>query len=136
MWQAHIPEDIHAELLNWAKWCWSGPWPHPLPAAECGSLEAGYRAPPEWDNLDERRTPMSKPNESRARAVQAAWEHLPMDERAVLTEEYPAALVPRRVVQGHEGAARRLGMTPASYEHLLGQAVRKIEKEIGDAIRA
>lgn len=135
MWQASIPDEVHAELCNWARWCWSGPWPHPMPATQCGSLEAGYRAPPMWGEDHARRTPIARPNDARARVVQEAWECLPVDERAVVKEEYPASLQPRRVVQGHEAAAKRLGMTPASYEHLLGQAVTKIGRHIDENAR-
>ena len=76
-WQAKISDPVHQELCNWARWCWSGPWPHPLPATECGSLEAGFRAPPEWENLDDRRTPNVRPNAVQARIMQAAWQRLP-----------------------------------------------------------
>lgn len=125
-WQAHIPDDVHQELLNWARWCWSGPWPHPLPPTECGSLEAGYRAPPEWDCLDGRRTPVVRPNERRARVVQDVWSRLPDGERLVLKQEYPAALEARRVL-GREAAARRLNMPLHWYERHLGAAVNKVE---------
>jgi hypothetical protein len=124
--QVEIADAIHQELLNWARWCWSGPWPHPLPPTECGSLEGGYRAPPQWDTLDERRTPTIRPNERRARVVQDAWVLLPTSEKAVLKQEYPAALAPRRI-QGREQAARFLQMTLPAYERYLASAIRKVE---------
>ncbi len=134
MWQAQIPDSVHHELLNWARWCWSGAWPHPLPPTECGSLEAGYRAPPMWGEDHERRVPVIRPNEPRARIVQEAWEKLPKDEKAVIKEEYPASMQPR-LVQGHEAAARRLAMRLETYEHLLGQAVKRIEGAV-NVVRA
>jgi len=124
--EVRIPDAVHHELLNWARWCWSGPWPHPLPPTECGSLEAGYRAPPSWDCLDERRAPAVKPNGRRAQVVQDAWCRMPKGERAVLKEEYPGSLETRRI-QGREAAARRLSMPLHWYEQLLGAAVRKVE---------
>lgn len=128
--QVRISDALHQELTNWARWCWSGAWPHPLPATECGSLEAGYRAPPQWgDDRDGRRAPIVRPNDRRARAVQVVWEKLAPDERAVVKEEYPAALE-WRCVQGREAAAQRLGMSLGSYEHLLQVAVYVMEVEL------
>ena len=36
---------LDAELRNWARWCWSGAWPHPLPPSHCASIEHRYLAP-------------------------------------------------------------------------------------------
>jgi DNA-directed RNA polymerase specialized sigma24 family protein len=132
--QLHISDDVHHELLNWARWCWSGALPHPLPPSHCGSLEAGYRAPPQWEGDDARRLAVIRPNEPNARIVQSAWEQLPPRERDVLREEYPAALVPRAVV-GRDAAARRLGIPVSWYEIWLQNGVREVEKAF-DAIRA
>lgn len=40
-----IADWIDAELRNWARWCWSGAWPHPLPPSHCASIEHRYVAP-------------------------------------------------------------------------------------------
>jgi hypothetical protein len=132
--QVHIPDNIHHELLNWARWCHSGALPHPLPPTHCGSLEAGYRSPPQWAGDDSRRVPMIRPNENNARIVQGVWEHLPPRERDVLREEYPAALEPRAVI-GRDAAARRLGVPLSWYLIWLQNGVREVGKAF-DAVRA
>lgn len=125
-----IPDHIHHELQNWARWCWSGPLPHPMPATQCGSLEAGYRAPPQWDGSDERRQPVIRPNDRHARLVQASWEQMTGWPRIVLKAEYPAMLAPRQVLKREE-AARSVGLSVQWYEHHLAVAVAAIEEAIG-----
>lgn len=129
-----IPDQVHAELQNWARWCWAGALPHPLPATHCGSLEAGYRPPPQWGEDDTRRAPVIRANDRNARIVQAAWELLPLGEKQVLREEYPASLK-ARAVQGRDAAARRLGITLGWYEAWLQGAVNKVEAAF-DEVRA
>lgn len=125
-----VPDKIHDECLNWARWCWQGAWPHPLPDTQCGSAEGDYRAPPEWDmDLSElTRTSRIRPNERNARRVQEAWEGLTAKPRLVLRAEYP----------GRDGrrsdAAAALAMTISEYETHLQYAVLRVEEAF--AVRA
>ena len=125
-----VPDRIHKELLNWSRWCWLGPWPHPLPPTSCASAERAYRAPPECNDevAGTPPPPPIQPNERNALRVQAVWDGLHDKPRLVLKAEYPA----------HEGprieAARRLRMTLGEYETHLRYAVGRVEAEF--AVRA
>ena len=119
-----IPDTLHHELLNWARWSWLGQWPHPLPASQCGSAEGDYRAPPEYDM--DLATPVQawriRPNERNARVVQGVWETLHDKPRLVLKAEYPGK-------DGHRSdSAAALGMTIQAYETHLRYAVLKVEE--------
>ncbi|MDM0024093.1 hypothetical protein [Variovorax saccharolyticus] len=118
-----VPNAIHDELLNWARWCNLGAWPHPLPRTQCGSLEGDYR-PPAWEALDDEEPPPPKPirpNERHARRVQEAWESLEGFPRLVLKSEYPG-------FEGRRGdRAERLRLTIQQYENHLQIAVNRVE---------
>jgi hypothetical protein len=124
-----IPDKIHEELLNWARWCWIGEWPHPLPATHCGSLESGYRPPPYWNPEDEAEESMRRsairPNERHAKRVQSVFEGLPSFGRLVMKSEYPC-----RAERGSRAsAAHRIGLTERQYENHLEIVIMKVEAE-------
>jgi hypothetical protein len=124
-WQ--VPDAVHEELVNWTRWCWSGEWPHPLPATQCGSLESQYRAPPDWNPDDMPEAPHIRPNDRHARKVQVVYDDLAGPERAVLKAEYPGRHTSGRN-HGKHVAARRMGLTVDSYDLLLQSAVRRVEE--------
>lgn len=124
-----IPDKIHEELLNWSRWCWLGEWPHPLPATKCGSLESGYRAPPDWNPDDPPLPPRIRPNERHAKRVQAVYQGFLDEGKAegalVLKAEYPC-----RAERGtRTQAAHRIGLTVQQYENWLQVAVNRVEAE-------
>lgn len=122
----HIPDQVHAELVNWSRWCWTGEWPHPLPPTHCGSIESQYKAPQYWNQEDAEeamRRSVGRPNAQRARIVQGVYDRLEGFGRLVLKSEYPA-----RAERGtREAAARRLGLTLAQYENWLRYAANRVE---------
>lgn len=122
-----ISDAVHQELLNWARWCWQGEWPHPLPPTHCGSLESGYRAPPYWNPDDANEAPpppVIEPNARNARIVQAVYDRLAERERRVLKAEYPC----RRDYRGKQDAAGVLGISISQYDDSLAYAVRRVEE--------
>lgn len=126
---AGIPDAVHAELLNWSRWCWLGEWPHPLPATHCGSLESQYRAPPDWNPDDALEAPQQsyiRPNERHAKVVQGVFDAMPEPMRKVLKAEYPANRESKRSKSVAE-AAYYLAMPQWLYTSLLTQAVAKVE---------
>lgn len=119
-----VPDKIHDECLNWARWCNLGAWPHPLPRTQCGSLEGDYR-PPSWEVLDEEEAPPPpkiRPNERHARRVQEAWEKLEGFPRLALKSEYPGNDHGNR-----KDRADRIGITVQQYENNLQIAVNRVE---------
>jgi hypothetical protein len=118
-----VPDKIHDELLNWARWANLGAWPHPLPRTQCGSFEGNYRVP-EWEALEMEEAPPPpkiRPNERHARRVQEAWESLKGFPRLVLKSEYPG-FEGRRIER-----AEKLGLTVQQYENHLQIAVNRVE---------
>lgn len=81
------PDWVHDELINWSRWCWLGPWPHPLPEVTCGSVEKHYTRFREENTTDEARP--TPPNERHARIVAEVFEDLPHGPRLALLAEYP-----------------------------------------------
>ena len=118
-----IPDRIHEELLNWARYCWLGEFPHPLPPTHCGSLESQYRAPPDWNPDDAPQASYIKPNERNAIKVQEVYDSLWEPEKIVLKAEYPD----KRKYMSRQHAAGLLGMSMYGYETLLRIAVSKVE---------
>ena len=122
-----VPQEVHAKLINWARWCWLGAWPHPLPPTHCLSAERGYIIPT-WAD-DGAPAPITPPpNAAAAKIVQAAWEELPYLPRLVLRAEYPARKAPR------VDEARELHLNIEQYEGMLRIAVGKVE--VACAVRA
>ncbi|MES2187967.1 MAG: hypothetical protein V4505_25675 [Pseudomonadota bacterium] len=110
-----VPDDVHLELLNWSRWCWTGDWPHP------GMVMFA-------EDDDEVRP--AAPNERHARIVQAAWERMHTSARLVLRAEYP-----QRTGKGRAFEASKLQMTALEYETALRWGVLRIE-EAFDAVCA
>jgi hypothetical protein len=119
-----VPSAIHEELLNWARWCNLGAWPHPLPRTQCGSFEGNYRVA-HWEELNDEEAPPPKPirpNERQARRVQEAWDSLQGSPRLVLKSEYPGS------DHGYRSdRAAKLGLTVQQYENNLQIAVNRVE---------
>ena len=118
-----IADWIDHELRNWARWCWSGAWPHPLPPSHCASIEHRYMAPSDLGaevDAEEvaRRIPIVR---ERAEIVHRVYrEQLTDRERRVLVVRYvhrtPADRVPHRtrlpenvVAEATIAAARLVG---------------------------
>jgi len=114
-----VPENIHHELLNWARFQWSGPWPHPIPSEKCGSAEREFHA--EWhQEWEPELVTVIRPNRARAEAVHAVWKDLWDAPRLVLKAEY---------IEHHKDrqrAARKLAIPVHVYESHLAYAVRKV----------
>jgi hypothetical protein len=103
-----VPNEVHHELLNWSRWCWTGAWPHPGMVPILEDDEAPRLAPP---------------HEASARVVQAAWDGMHVEARLVLRAEYPG-----RSGEGRAVDAARLGMSLQRYEDVLAWAARRIEE--------
>jgi hypothetical protein len=128
---AVIDPWIDAELRNWARWCWSGPWPHPLPPGHCASIEHRYVAPSDLGaevDAEEiaRRIPIIR---DRAEIVHQVYrERLARIEQQVLAFEYvhgPADEFERR------RKARKLRASMTVYERSLISAAQ----QVGEAFR-
>jgi DNA-directed RNA polymerase specialized sigma subunit len=114
-----IADWIDDELQNWARWCNSGPWPHPVPPDHAASAEGRYLSPSDIDAEPEPRP--VRPNAERAEIVHRVYrERLTDRERRVLVVRYihrtPADQVPRRtrlsealVAEATMAAARLIG---------------------------
>lgn len=112
-----IPEWCEQELRNWARWCWRGAYPHPIPAGHCGSLEWQYQRINEegtTESVDDKPIPV---NEHNAAIVQGVYETLPWLQAQVLRAEYP---------QRHSGARHRLKVGREEYEAALSAACYKV----------
>lgn len=127
-----VPKEIHAELMNWSRWCHLGDWPHPLPDDRCGSAERDFHA--EWHSEEESapEPPRIRPNERQAREVQRVWESMAeFDERGHLIRRTEPGLVLKAEYPGKQGsreqAAHALCMTLTEYESHLRWAVGKVE---------
>lgn len=119
------PAWVHEELMNWSRWCWGGAYPHPLPHTACGSVEKNYRGLSD-EGTTETARPI-RPNEVRARMVQAAWEALPPLPRQVLRAEYPQRHESGRTAQGRSGAAKRMQISLEEYEAALSVASHRVK---------
>ena len=117
------PGWLHAELMNWSRWCWSGSYPHPLPARHCASLEGDYQTPTyNGAEVDPRPIP---PNVTYALIVDRVWRRLPDDQRLALRAEYPQRSESGRV-ESTALAAKSVGQTRREYEDNVFAAVEKV----------
>ncbi|BBE09449.1 Uncharacterized protein MCB1EB_1545 [Mycoavidus cysteinexigens] len=123
-----IPEWVEYEIQNWVRWCWSGPWPHPLPPTQCASAERYYRAP---SDLGEAETSLPPPYAPNAKIVQRAYVAMLKQEQHVMKAEYINPWESGRIHYGRTGAARRLKMSLATYETILRSGCYRIERAFG-----
>lgn len=94
-----MPDWVDQELRNWARYCWMGPYPHPLPPCRCASLEGNYsRYGEDTDEeaIDKKAIPVNIVN---AQIVQGVYEILPHLPQQVLRAEYPQRHEQKRTVR-------------------------------------
>jgi len=118
---------IDAELRNWARWCWSGAWPHPLPSSHCASIEHRYMAPSDIGaELDAeevaRRIPIVR---ERAEVVHRVY-------REQLTDRERRVLVVRYV---HRTPADRVARRTRLSETLVAESMMTSARLVGEAFR-
>jgi hypothetical protein len=121
------PEWVHQELMNWARWCWKGAYPHPLPPTVCASIEKNYQRISDEGTVDDVKP--VPPNEAHAKRVQAVWDALPRIGQQVLRAEYPQRFESGRAVDGRYAAARWLHMSLSEYESCLSMACYRVMVE-------
>ena len=124
-----VPDWLHHELLNWSRWCWLGPLPHPLPPDRCGSIECEYTRYRISEYGSD--APRILPNERNAERVDAIWRSLPAWPKQVLRAEYPQYQESGRAEFGRVGAARRLGLRLVDYEAALVVAIGRVADAFG-----
>ena len=123
-----IPDAAHHELMNWARYCWEGPFPHPLPPTHCYSFEHNYLAPSDLGSNDAPE-PRIMANSTNALRVQRVFVLLPVVQRLVLRAEYPQRHSSGRAEFGIVGASRRLHISSSEYEYALHAAASKVIEE-------
>lgn len=122
-----IADWIDHELRNWARWCWSGAWPHPLPPDHCASIEHLYQAPSDIGaevDAEEaaRRIPIVR---DRAEIVHRVYlDRLTKRERLVLVVRYVRRTPADQV-------ARRTGLP----ENVVAEAMMVSARLVGEAFR-
>lgn len=119
-----IADWIDAELRNWARWCWSGAWPHPIPPDHAASLEGRYIAPiiEDADAVQPRPVP---PNRRHAEIVHEVYmTRLTTRERWVLVWRYVKPVE-------DQVARRRIRINKREWEVALMAAARCV----GEAFR-
>lgn len=120
-----IANWIDAELRNWARWCWSGSWPHPLPQDHAASAEGHYIAPSDLGEEPEPRQPA--PVRHRAEIVHKVYlERLTQRERWSLVYRYVKPTEDRVVVRRLRITARDLETARLDAAKLVGEAFRAI----------
>ena len=83
------PKWLDEEMQNWARYCWLGAWPHPLPPSQCASLEGNYvRINPNGETESEDYKPIPVCEEN-ARLVQQTYDVMAVVHQLVLRAEYP-----------------------------------------------
>ena len=119
-----IADWIEHELVNWARWCRSGPLPHPIPPDHAASLEGRYMAPI-IEDADAAQPRAPAPNRQRAEIV-----HRVFMDRLTQTERW--ALIHRYVRRTEERIAlRRMRVSRGVFETALLNAAWKV----GEAFR-
>lgn len=119
------PQWLHSELLNWSRWCWLGPYPHPLPPSHCSSYEHNYIPVGNADErVEEERRPIP-PNETNALIADRVWRAMPPIPKLVLRVEYPSRHdYPWEF--GTVGVARKLKMPVRDYEAARAEAIGRM----------
>lgn len=122
-----IADWIDHELRNWARWCWSGAWPHPLPPDHCASIEHRYVAPSDLGaevDAEEvaRRIPIVR---DRAEIVHRVY-------REQLTDRERRVLVVRYI---HRTPADRVSHRTRLPENVVAEATIAAARLVGEAFR-
>lgn len=122
-----IADWIDHELRNWARWCWSGAWPHPLPPDHCASIEHRYMAPSDIGaevDAEEvaRRIPIVR---ERAEIVHRVY-------REQLTDRERRVLVVRYV---HRTPADQVARRTRLSENVVAEATMAAARLVGEAFR-
>ncbi|MDR0458708.1 MAG: hypothetical protein LBH10_06765 [Burkholderiaceae bacterium] len=125
-----VPDATFALLQNWSRWCWLGPWPHPLPPIYCGSAERLYKIPEGNEDQDGPMLRHSAVDVDGALRVQAVWRGLPDAPRFALKAEFPA-----RDGRDRPALARSLKMSLNQYETHLAYAVAQVQREFTVEVR-
>lgn len=122
-----IADWIDHELRNWARWCWSGAWPHPLPPSHCASIEHRYQAPSDIGaEVDA---------EEVARRIPIVWDRAEIVERVYryrLTERERRVLVVRYV---HRTPADQVARRTRLSEALVAESMRTSARLVWEAFR-
>lgn len=119
-----IDSAVEAEILNWAAWCHSGRWPHPIPPDKAASAEGMFVDPSDLYAEPPRPRP-PQPNEQRALVVQRVYmTELTPRERRVMAGKY-VRREPEIVL------ARRLRITVQMVE----ADIMRIARRVGRAFR-
>ena len=120
------PKWVDDEMMNWARYCWRGAWPQPMPKRQCASLEGCYSRHGEestTESVDEKPIPVLEVN---AKIIQRAYDHMAGVHQLVLRAEYPQ----RREWGGksRKAAARFVGLREEDYLSILASALYRIQK--------
>lgn len=94
-----VPDWVDHELRNWARYCWIGVYPHPIPPCRCASLEGNYSRfgeDTDAEAIDSKPIPVNLTN---AKIVQGVYEILPYLPQQVLRAEYPQRHAQKCVVR-------------------------------------
>lgn len=123
-----IAEHVHHEFINWARWCWSGAWPHPIPPDHAASLEGRYLAPSDLGEPPEPRP--IPPNRQRAEIVHSVF----MDR---LTQNERWALIHRYIRRTEDRiACRRMRVSMDVFETALVNAANKVGGAFREGVAA
>ena len=83
------PKWLDEEMQNWARYCWLGAWPHPIPKRQCASLEGNYSRFGEdstTESVDDAPIPVHIDN---AKKIQQIYDNMAAIHQMVLRAEYP-----------------------------------------------
>jgi hypothetical protein len=131
-----ISEFAHGEFVNWARWCHSGEWPHPIPPDRAQSAEGAWTRDSAIDGEEEQEiiaNRQPRPDAKRAEVVQMVYLMALSDsERRVLLAEYIHPVKSGRRVHGQAAAARRIGLTLDQYETALRASARMVCNAFGE----
>lgn len=117
-----IADWIDAELRNWARWCWSGAWPHPIPPDHCASIEHRWIDPSDLYKEAPEPRPIP-PNRQRAERVDRVYMDLLSDRERLA--------VKTRYVLREKAPWEHMGVPKATYE----AAMLTVARLVGDAFR-
>jgi len=118
---------LNHEIRNWVRWCYSGPYPGPLPPTHCTSLEGGYVSEAYWGSEpDDRPPPIFVEH---ALIVQRVFDSLTLIERQTVKAEYINVYDSKRWREnGLAAAARYVGVSVPAYEAMILRARQAIAR--------